>query len=1410
MTMPHPARRPLAVFWIPLAGLALAAAPVGAQDDRLSPVFFDDSTEARATIESLDTLVRAGNEGEAVRALQRLLDDEPERLVSRDGETFQTVRDRVHEILLDAPALLERYREIAEPAARELVETGDHLTAERTRLLTPSGFEATLRVAQEHLESARFGTARRVLAQLEAHPDRRRATPGRDAAGLAAMVARFTSDASDRALASRWADEAGMPGMGVRSIELATPGTPGVSSVEGTGPDSPAATQVVARPLRSAPLTEPAASLTDGDEPRAYNPGYQSIAWTLPAASGDVLYTNDGLTVSAFDRYTLHPLWRVRTTIDPAQQGRYAATARRRLGRILEDASSVTLAGKTVLAATGIATPARRDGDARLHAIDRDTGRVRWSVDVAELHEDLERSTVRGPVLVEGRTVIVTARKSVPNRRLMSVYLVGIDLETGDRTWHRLVATAGSLPFQQYNRVPQACALADGVVYRVDEMGVAVAIDANTGRPLWLRRLSGGDLLNNSRIPPWNTSAPVVAGDDLVCIAPDGRTLMTLDRATGEITGERDLADVRRPNYLLPVGDSIACVGEGVVAFVPLADPIGGRVQTTRAIAEPGIRGRVAVAGGTLVVPLDEGDRTGALVIDPESPRAASFIELDHTGNLLAMPGQIIAIDDTSAHSFLSWEDASLTLRARVEADPLDAGPSITLAELAWHAGRDREVGGAVRAALDALSARPSEPARERLLGVVRAILITSLDPARSGSPALTDRDVLNELVGQLARLARTPEQRVSHLMLAGRYAEAGGDPGAAVEAYQSVLEDPALAGASWTGSHLEVRAELEATRRVAGLIAEHGARVYLPFSNAAARAARESGLTSERVARAFPYATVTPSLWLRAGDELVGEDRPFAAIRAWRAGLASATAVAEAGGEPDRAAAAELVGRLAGALARQGRASEIDATLSNARSTFGNDFIPTDAGKPVDVSAILSSPDRLRTSRRARPLVGTHPRIDPTPALFAGTVLEPVRRSGAGAWQRALLVSGARRELTSIRPDDADVAHVRWTRELTEGVVPLVLEDADDRVVLVWPAGADGGVRVEALDQSTGETAWTTRTLSDALPHTVAPDAGDRMVIPGGADVALADLVVASDERSACLVERTGRTASYDLRDGATAWAEQLEVALVADAVLTQGVLVVGGQDRAPAPPGAEPGELPASVVVAHDAATGERLQRLEAIGGRVRWVRATRSGDVIVGTDRAVTSVNLVEGRVNWTSGDIDLAGTLDAWVFGDRVILLTLERRLVSLDVVNGRPDHDQLDVRQRIRGLSPTRAHDLGGPVALASARGIVVIGPDGALLGVDALNTDSELIPAAAAEGVLVTVEHKPLRRAGQPSAELHILSVESARLLASAPIRVPEGVDPRPRSIGLMEGRILLGYTGVTMVVEAPATDEGG
>lgn len=1404
--MTRPAR--LARWGALALGVALAAARAQPEN----PVFFDDSTAAAETLERVPALVTSGNAPEAARALQRLLDDEPERLHTLDGELYAPVRDRVHGALLDSPTLLERYREIAEPEAARLLALGEHGRVERSRLLTPSGFEAALRVAQEHLEHARFGSAWRTLTQLEAHPDRRRERPGRDAAALAAELARYLGTPGARALAERWGAEAGAPAPAAGPIDPPEPAGPATVSSVGVDPAPRPldASGIVRRPLRSVAMT-PALPGEGGDEDAAERPDtrFLSYAWSLPAAAGDAVYVNDGLTVSALDRFTLHPLWRVRTSA-MGSDAQWSRAQRARQGRYLEDSASVTLAGRLVLATTGLATNGGRRGDGRLHAIDRETGRVVWSADVADLHADLAACSPRGPALVVGDTVVIVARKSVPTRRLVSLYMIGLDLETGAHRWHRLLATAGSLPFQVYNRLADASAEADGVVYRVDEIGVAAAVDAATGRPLWVRRLPAGNYLSNDPVPAWNTSAPIIDGGSVLVISPAADELVRLDRATGAVLGRRalDLGGLGKPNYLVRVGADVAAVSDARVAFVDCATLETADVRTTRVIAEPRIRGRVALAGGALLIPVDEAGEASVWVVRPDAPRDPLVVPLEHVGNALALDGELVVVDESRVHAFLAWASASEQLAGRMRADPDDASPAVTLAELAYHAGELGRVEPAARAGVGALSRRPDEALRARLFGALAGMIRDALTPG--DAPVLTDPGVIGLLLGHLEAAAGTPEEAVTHRMLAGRFAEREGEIDAAVRAYQDVLVSDELAGAPWRGERLEVRAELEATRRLAALVRAHGVGVCEPYEGPAARAAaalRPGDAEPKRaLATRYPFSRVAPGLWLGAGDELARADRPFAALRAWRTGLTSAEVRLDGGAPPDPVVVGELAGRLATALADQGRAGEAGAAIEGVRAIFGPDLAVLDHGTPVDAESLASAAGRGERTR-TRAVIGTRPRLDPTPRLLGGAVLEPARLAGEGAARRVMLVSPGRRALVSMGLDGAGELVERWARPAAAGVVPVVLEDTDGRAVLFWPPGPGSDGRVEALSQDDGRTLWTSdglKAMLSAWPGPALAGPGSRMIVPGGGDAALRQVVVAADERVACLVERCGRVAAVGLDDGSLAWADQLEVVRVADAVISGGVLVVGGLDRPAPEAGAGPGEPAQGVLIAYDARTGQRLQRVEGIGGRVRWVRATGTGDVLAGMDRAVLSVNLVEGRINWIVAEPAVHASVDAWAFGDRLLVLTEDERLYALDAASGRLNPDPIATRRRLTTDTGVRAHAFGERLALCTTRGVVVVGASGEPAGIDALDAEA-LTPAGAAEGLLAAVEPKPLHRPGRPAAELHLLTAESARLVASAPIHLPAGLEGEPTGVHALDGRVLIGFGGVTMEVRVPA-----
>ena len=368
------------------AALALSLA-CGTALAQQSPVYPDDSVQARESLVRVDELQAAGNLAEAARVLQALLDTEGDKVLESgtDPDLFVSVRERVHRLLLEKPALLARYRTSEGPRAQKLLDENKHDLVEATRLLTEAGLEATLRVAQLHLEAGRFEAARLTLEQLEKHPDRRGIS---EAAKLAQRIARFVPRPEVAAWASRWSAEAGIPATNAPSIEIpAELRTTAVAPQTGSagGPDW---SSLPPKPLISSTVLQKTARDEESDEDEAFEFAQQSIArpWILPAVAGDVVIVNNASRIDGLDRFTLAPLWSIRAR-DVLRQnsGRNSPPLSR-----LEDAAWVHVAGPIGLAATGFATESGREGDRRLHAFDVRSGRVLWSIDPAAVDRRLE------------------------------------------------------------------------------------------------------------------------------------------------------------------------------------------------------------------------------------------------------------------------------------------------------------------------------------------------------------------------------------------------------------------------------------------------------------------------------------------------------------------------------------------------------------------------------------------------------------------------------------------------------------------------------------------------------------------------------------------------------------------------------------------------------------------------------------------------------------------------------------------------------------------------------------------------------------------------------------------------------------------------------------------------------------
>lgn len=1409
-----------------LALLMIAAAPPPATvAQTLNPVFVDDSTTAADTVTRVREFVAAGNLDEAARVLQGLLDDHAERVIATpdDPELFETVRARVHRTLLEQPDLFARYRARQGPIAERLLENGDYERVERSRLLTPAGIEAALRLAQRAVEDARFETARMLLEQLENHPDRR-AEMADHAAHLLTLVASYLDRPEIHERAARWRAQTEHPDEPPEPLAWPAPArTTGLSPLD-RAPETDL-DETVSTPLWSAQHTQP--DLTpDGRGARtAHLPRHAIDLCVLPAAAGDTLLINDGDSVTAFDRITLAQRWRVEFTGAAEEQADEASArlriAARRGTAQPEDLNTVAVQGRTAVAATGLAFSGARLGDSRVHAFDTETGRVLWSVDPASLDPALEESSVRGPIVVTEGLAIVSLRKFSRERRLLSLSLAALDLNSGELVWRRLVGSVGSLPFIRQSQATDGAVLHNGVVYRSDRLGVVGAYEAGTGRPLWVRRMPVPTAFSSDGSNAWQMSLPIVHGASLILPTPDRRTVVRLDRKTGQLLGERTVSELLPgTQYLLRSGDNLVAVSSSRVALLPIDDFESARPVFSDVVQPTGLHGRVVVAGDKLIAPIP----TGVAVFRADRPDIQpKRIDLEYPGNILALGDQIVATDDARVHGYLIWEIADKRLTERMQADPGDPVPAAQLAELAHKSGRPERIVPATDAAIAALERAP-ETMRNRQ---VRASLFRSLmemiadhDGPAEDAPAdrVIDDGMRAAIVERMGRLAVEPDETVAHLLAAARLDERAGRNESAVDAYQRILEDPDLAGATWRIPSLSVRAEFEATRRVESVVRDHGPAVYAHHAARAERLfdsldPRPEPARLESLARRFPMAPVTPAIWaeLAAHYERIGEDH--AHVRALEAAVHAARRIPET----DRALHGELVGRFVRVLEQR---RQLDAAMElveryaheDARITLTYD------GEPLDADS-LASDLRARIAALYRwPRVGAPVSRD-AQILYGYTLMSPLLTPTRPTLARAaVLARDGQISLWAADPDEPD-GPLRAAATTDVGNEPVELVAVRGDAAILYIATAQGGVlqRIEADPDRPG---WRTEAFQNLFEDDpdeqeqrlrpadqrrfAARRAADRVQLPVGAARPINDLVVAMDERTIAVVERTGRAAAYDADSGAVLWTRSLPVRPVYDIDLGAGAIAVAGvrsaahDERAP--------DTGAQVLLIVDARTGEPIHQFESPAGPVHWVRMPDPTRLIAGLQRAVVSLDAVSGRTNWIQTENHAHNTRDAWVVGPRLFVMGADRELRLGSADSGRISQEPLPAPEGTLNTGyPVRAVPLeDGATAFATAGSLVIFGPDGSLQGTDALRATGTLfLEPAPSESGFVTCETVPAARRSENMLvfAMHELNRTSARLEHTTPILL----GAPPAAMTLLDGRIALTAGGTTIFLRAPA-----
>lgn len=1319
--------------------LSLSAYPTNGQT--LNPVYVDDSPAASETFLRVQDHLNSSNLSEAVRALQALLDEHADRVVLRPGnpdpaerDLFVGVRSEVQRVLLQNPELLARYRQMQETLAQTALARNDAEKVETSYLLTTSGFDAALCLANRQLESASFQAAFITLQQLESHPDCN-GDRAKAAGKVASLLNRYFDSPALLELVKRW--NAGVTPAPTK-VEW-----PVVARRVGVSPLDPLSeanlSQVLGKPLRSTPIaTEEGGISFDAAGPeRDRVPMLAKRLAVMPTVADDTLYLNDGSSISAWDRITLTKRWRAEPTplgADREDDNRNMPTfgntvIRQNRRNALEELLSVAAAGRDVVAVTGLPVSGYRIGDPRIHGIDAGTGQVRWSVNLDQLDAQLSGLSVRGPGIITEGTVVFAARRAEPDRRQVTVYLVGLDVADGRLRWHRLMGSTGALPYRQDAYISDASVLRDGIIYRGDMLGVIGAYEAATGRPRWLRRIPAGTQPNFDTLAPWHMNAPVLWRDQLIALSPDRTEIYRLNRSTGELIskckadrfGTAAAGGIR---YLLAAGESLVGVAAERLAVAPLDSFETAPVILSQSVPDAGVRGRVTVAGRSLLVPVVD----GLVVVDSDAPAAApARIPLDSPGNFIALESQLIVVDDAYVHSYLLWEVAERILTERMKAETSDASAAVTLAELAYRAGKHDRIVPAADAALASIDAakttETSLAARARLFDSLHTMVALSLDPGGepkaplganpspstpaapdpdrppgSDAPRIGDTALLKDILARMDRAATSLDQRVAYLLAAGRLDEKKGLFAQAAASYQSILDDPKLSAATWAGPRLSTRGELEVTRRLERLVRAHGAAVYAAFDSKAQQELDSLGASPEpdallSLATRFPVAATTPAVWERLAETYLAQGRPQAVIGALESGLEAAERL------PASPAIARLAGRLLTELESRDQLSAASALLRALTEKYPG-LTLTVGGKEMPAGELAASVSQRIAATHRWPNVGPV-KAEGVQVLQGWTIVEPIIKDRIGLVPGCLVLKSADQFALWMPKENegggavgpgVEPAHgefdVVWKKQIeSTSTIELLKLDRDSAYVF---AVTDNGASIEKISLNPARSRWQTELFSLDPPGAALPvkqprgQPQEKMPTPQDGLSVASDIVSVTDDRTFVFAERTGRICGIDAQNGEALWTVRSPLDRVYDAALSSGVLVLAGDQEMLGPGGHAMDFRPEIVVL--DARTGQETQRLPQKWGQVRWIRIADSGDLIAGCEQAIVSTDLERVQTNWVLSDHHVSKSRDAWIFGDSLFLLDHERELWLISASSGELSKQALEA---------PRAH-LGGP------------------------------------------------------------------------------------------------------------------
>jgi len=1324
------------------------------------------------------------NPAAAAKLARRLLDEYGSRVIraaAGNEELFVSVADATERFLVAHPEVLARFRELeSRGAERMLLEEGAQAAASRRRL-TPSGLRASLRLAEDALRSDRPLEAIAELGRLAGHPDLRGADALAACSIEAASLRRLGREDAATAARARIAAIAGLSPDEIAAAEAAIDRTQaGRASSVGRSPlavgaDSGAADNAW-REVWSLELDQSLFRRVHGgasgvrrqqEVERAR--GDATLMTAVPVVLDGRIYLSEGHRVRAIDVDSRDEAW----------SRELGSTGVERESGSIGDLSAIAVDRDALVVYEGHAMLNMRSAASRVWCLDPATGTTRWNtnIDACEGREELAGLFPVGEPLLVADTVVVAARK--PTQRLEQVdWLIGLDRRDGRLRWANSIAGSSGSRLSLGRR--HAGLATDGaVVVDATPLGVVACVRASDGAISWLRRFPVPLRETRSFAEPWEAYTPAIAPDAIITLSPDELEVVSLDRATGKRLDARPVGPDtawETPAYLAsaPLRDGrtlVLGIGNDIVAFDAkdlskrlwsLSESLAAAAPDTGA-ARPGesnrsgIRGRVSVAGDTVVVP----GMADIVLLDLETGRLRGRVPMERPSNPLLLRDRIVAAGDEALQVIMPPEQAESMLRKRLVSTPDDPAAAIALMELAGATGRPEVALDAARMAERALSRTDgSESLRTELLDKLDAFVAKHPE---SGGAAF-------EIAGSIATI---PGLRVRVELARGEYLRSNGRARDAVDCWRKLAADPALGSQLFGTGGLRRQVRLEALSRVAKLAARD--REIAASIEADATVARERiGASPDRRALAglcmLHPRTLAVAEAVAASTHIPDEE--------WRS-LASAV-ISDALVPPARAEVVDLV--------------SAEATRRTVASAgFANRVAQLALASGLDRSPVFRDP-------RSLPSVGDQPvrGIDLRPRLVdesANSRLHRDHEMVLGLLEGALVrMSGPELAMQwRLRLDDRE-PQVQW---------------ANGRIVL-WqrPPKGEGGALV--IDPSSGSLVYSTPRTTDLWPQAGAPApfgaAADRSPRLPPLPSVVAPLC---DAENLVLVRRNGDLARVGFMDERpVAVTRRAAIEQVFAESLTDGVLAIAGRRSA--------GESSRPVVALLDPRSLATRTEFEPISSSdVKWIVTTPIGEVFLGTRTAIERWAVTaEGVLAPTLVALTPESTesLSPILLGASLLTIDPEGRPTLTPVFEG----DQramvlgrLEDSQVVRSIEP-----LPEGLLVQSEDRLVLFSQGGERIGADSCYRDAQVALAVPVQGELLKVYSvQSLPDGGRVRTDLSCIierlsPAKGLRNLGKA-FEVPGGETSVSRALAI-DGWLLLSHSQGTIAVAIPKEAAAG